>query len=230
MPRQLILKHCAESCNPVPRQGAPRVKPVPNSASIDDVGLSRIRPKARHRISVLSCRPMSAVTPPPSPPTAHNSPAHPAASLRVAVQEHLHRPAPLLQQPRHHEPVAAVVPRPAQHHRAARRALALHLGPNTPGGPGAAPRPASPPAPAIPRRSPRPRPARRAPSAPAPSPRRCAIAAASIARIWAAVRSSVIASVLRLHSHRAFCTKIRQRAGFGPAAGPAASLVNCGRR
>ena len=37
--------------------------------------------------------------------------------LRVAVKEHLDRPAPFLQQTRHDEPVAAVVARPAENHR-----------------------------------------------------------------------------------------------------------------
>ena len=41
------------------------------------------------------------------------------------IQEHLHLPAPLLQQPRHDEPVSAVVARTAQNHRAVRGCLQL---------------------------------------------------------------------------------------------------------
>jgi len=45
--------------------------------------------------------------------------------LGRSIQEHLHLPAPFLQEPRHHEPVAAVVARPAQHDRPERPRLQL---------------------------------------------------------------------------------------------------------
>ncbi len=139
-----------------------RVRPVPKSAST-----TRSQPPA-----FPAARPVGEVLqPPPSPPTAHNSPAHPVAA---SSRRHKGTPPPPSPTP------STAAPRRTRRRRCCPARTAPRRGKLLARNSGHSSKIAST----------TPRPARSISSSPVTSPE--AIAAASMARIWAAVRSSVI--------------------------------------